>query len=74
MYSTTKSGSSTNQSLKQEEDQTVKTPRSSKANPRLVDLVDLTYVDNRSALTGLIKKVVVDLNDAKGVKLRGLWP
>ena len=67
----TESGSSTNQSLKQEQDQTVKIPRTSQENP---PLVDLTYVDKRSPRTGIIKKVVVDLNDAEGLRLRDLWP
>ena len=63
--------SSTNQSLKQEQDQTVKIPRPSQPD---TPLVDLTYVDNRAPRSGIIRKVVVDLNDPQGSNLRSLWP
>ena len=65
----TEQGSSTSQIIKQ--DQTVKIPRPSKADS---PLIDLTYVDNPAARAGIIRKVVVDLNDADGSNLRRLWP
>ena len=64
-------GSSTSHTIKQEQDQTVKIPRPTKADP---PLVDLTYVDNRSVRSGIIKKVIVDLNDIAGSNLTRLWP
>lgn len=64
-------GSSTSHTIKQEQDQTVKIPRPTKADP---PLVDLTYVDNPSVRAGIIKKVIVDLNDAAGSNLIRLWP
>ena len=67
----TEQGSSTSQTIKQEQDQTVKIPGPSKADP---PLVDLTYVDNPAARANIIRKVVVDLNDADGSNLRRLWP
>ena len=67
----TEQGSSTSQTIKQEQDQTVKIPRPSKADS---PVVNLTYVDNPAARAGIIRKVVVDLNDADGSNLRRLWP
>ena len=67
----TEKESSTNQLLKQEQDQTVKVPRPNQANP---PLVDLTYVEQQAPRTGIMKKIIVDLNDAAGLKLRDLWP
>ena len=64
-------GSSTSHTIKQEQDQTVKIPRPTKADP---PLVDLTYVDNPSVRSGIIKRVIVDLNDTAGSNLIRLWP
>ena len=63
--------SSTNQSLKQEQDQTVKIPRPSQPD---TPLVDLSYVNYPAPRSGIIRKVVFDLNDAQGSKLRNLFP
>ena len=67
----TEQGSSTNQDQAHKQDQTVEIPRPSQANPAFVNL---TYVDFRAPISGIIKKVIVDLNDAQGAKLKDLWP
>ena len=60
------------------QDQTVKISRSSQANP---PLVNLTYVffffsceARKKKPSGIMKKIIVDLNDTGGAKLKDLWP
>ena len=67
----TEQESSTNQDQAHKQDGIVKIPRPSKANP---PLVNLTYVDYQAPISGIIKKVIVDLNDTGGTKLKDLWP
>lgn len=69
----TEGGSSTNQRFKQEQeqDQTPKVPRPAQANP---PVVDLTYVNHQAPRSGIMKRIIVDLNDDTGLRLRQLWP
>ena len=66
-------GSSTNQPFKQEpeHDERYKVPRPAQANP---PVVNLTYVNHQAPRSGIMKRIIVDLNDHTGSRLRRLWP